>query len=346
MKRVVKGMPVGRDGRIHTTFGHNPSTLRLCSMSPNLQNIPRGGKSDQVQTWVKDIFEAPPGYTFIEADFSALEAVLVGYFAGSARYSRFAKLGVHAYMTSHVIGNPVSLEMSDEDIKAAFKLLKGAHKVEYDTSKRVVHLSNYLGTPRKMWEEYPETFPTIKEAASLQAFYFELFPEIQTWHKDLCERVDGTRKRIVEEGVEPTPWTIGVATAQNPFGYLHRFYHVLEWEKIEGEWYSHFGDDAKRLIAFFPQSTGSGIIKQAASSIYYDHPEIAPYLRLLIHDSIFLEVPDSEVMDVARIVKSVMTAPVPQLPLDPTWNMGEFVTIGVEIKAGKIWSQMEEIHVG
>ena len=347
--KIVKGMPVGTDGRVHTTFGHNPSTLRLCSMGPNLQNIPRGGS--EAQKWVKDIFEAPPGYVFLEADYSALEAVLVGYFAGSARYTRFAKLGVHAYMAAHLpeVGWEVDLTLPDDEVKKLFKKLKKEHDGPYNVSKRVVHLSNYLGTPRKMWEEYPETFPTTKDAARLQGFYFELFPEIPEWHRDFTRRVDATKSRGNTEGVsdepEPGPWTLGVATVQNPFGYLHRFYNVLDWEKINGEWYSSYGDDAKRLIAFFPQSTGSGIVKQAASTVYYEYPDVGAMLRLLIHDSLFLEVPEERVQEVAFIIKQVMTAPIPQLPLDPTWNMGEFLTIGVEIKVGKVWSEMKEIDV-
>ena len=104
-------------------------------------------------------------------------------------------------------------------------------------------------------------------------------------------------------------------------------------------------EGVKRLIAFLPQSTGAGIIKRAASELYYNHPDIAPFLRLLIHDSIFLEVPENEADDIARVVVNVMTAPIPELPLDPSWNMGDFVTIGVEVKKGKIWSEMSEISL-
>lgn len=345
MLTVKKGMPTGADHRIHTTFGHDPSTLRLCSKSPNLQNIPRGGT--EAQRWVKDIFEAGPGCVFLEADYSALEAVLVGYFANSARYMRFAKLGVHAYMAAQMpeVGWTIDLSRPDAEIKDLFKTLKRDHDGPYNTAKRVVHLSNYLGTPRRMWEEYPETFPTIEAARELQEFYFHLFPEIREWHKHLCETVDATRRKKAEEGEDPTPWSLGVATVQNPFGYLHRFYHVLEWEKIEGTWYPSYGEDAKRLIAFLPQSTGAGIIKRAASSLYYDFPDLRRHLRLLIHDSILMEVPEDEVRDIATIVKETMTQPIPELPLDPSWNMGDHVTIGVEIKVGKIWSEMKEIAV-
>jgi hypothetical protein len=190
---VQGGMLTGLDGRIHTTFGHNPSSLRLCSFDPNLQNIPRAGKG--IERYVKDIFVAPPGYLFWERDYSAIEAVLVGYFAGSARYVRFAKLGVHDYLNSHMVGQAADLSWSDKDLKAFFKQLKKDFPAERDTAKRVVHGSNYMMTARRMHELFPEFFPTTRDAAKLQGLYFELFPEIRRWHRELAERVDGTKRR-------------------------------------------------------------------------------------------------------------------------------------------------------
>lgn len=40
--KIRGGMPIGPDGAIHTTFSHNPSTLRLASQNPNMQQLPRG----------------------------------------------------------------------------------------------------------------------------------------------------------------------------------------------------------------------------------------------------------------------------------------------------------------
>ncbi len=347
MLRLKGGMKVDIDGRIRTSFGHNPSTLRLSSSNPNLQQIPRGGT--EAQRWVKDIFEAPPGYVFLEADYSGLEAVLVGYFANAPRYVRAAKLGVHAFLVGYMVGEPVSWELTDAEIKPLLRGLKERFKDDlYPPAKTTVHGSNYLMTPHLMHTNRYDLFPTVAKARELQEMYFGIFPEIPAWHKDLCERVDGTKKWRLAKDEPPddiTPWTLGTATVQNPFGYLHRFYNVLEWHKAEGEWFSNFGPDAKRLIANLPQSTGSGIVKQAASTLYYGYPEIGRMLRLLIHDSLFLEVPESAALEIAKTVKDVMTAPIPQLPLDPLWQMGTHLTIGVEIKMGKTWSQMKEIHV-
>lgn len=339
---VNGGMLVGPDNRIHTTFGHNPSSLRLCSFDPNLQNIPRG--TEGVERWVKEIFVAPAGSLFWERDFSAIEAVLVGYFAGDRAYTRFAKLGVHDFLTSHIVGRPADLSWSDSDLKAYFGTIKKQYPTERYNAKRIVHGSNYLMMARRMHELYPESFPTVKAAAKLQDLYFELFPAIRRWHRDLCVRVDGTKLRtsdglVREDSIDP--WTLGVCYARNPFGYVHHFYDVLHWVKADNEWHSEFGEDAKRLVSFLPQSTAAAIIKQAAKKIYYEYPWVGQTLRLLIHDSIMGEAPDGEIQRCLDVSRQIMEAPIRELPLDPSWGMGEFLTIGTEAKVGKSWGEMD-----
>jgi hypothetical protein len=338
---VHGGMRAGTDGRIHTTFTHNPSSLRLSSVDPNLQNLPRGNDSE-IQKWVKEMFVAPAGSLFWARDFSAIEAVLVGYFAGSPRYIRFAKLGVHAYLASHITGRPALLEWADEELKAYFKALKKEEPSTYDTAKRIVHGSNYMMTPRKMHYEYPETFRTVQDAARLQGLYFELFPEIREWHRDLCLRVDGTKQRradpLVDERIDP--WTLGVCFAQNPFGYVHRFYNVLDWERIGPEWVWSYGEDAKRLVSFLPQSTAAAIIKRATKRLWYEFPWVGETLRLLIHDEIFGECKESYIETCLRISGEVMEEPIPELPLDPAWGLGTYLTVGTEAKVGQSWATM------
>ena len=351
--RIEKGFPVGADGRTHPHFTHNPSSLRFSCVNPNLQNIPRGNDSE-VQKWVKECFVAPSGSLFWERDFSAIEAVLVGYFAGAPDYIRFAKLGVHAYLASHIAGRPASLDWSDTDLRGYFKALKRDEPVIYDTAKRVVHLSNYMGTPRKMHYEYPETFKTIKSANNLQGLYFDLFPAIKSWHVQLCLSVDAAKRRPRDMGVEDqlTPWSLGVCQVKNPFGYVHRFYNVLDWSKepvgedpltreVKYDWRWHFGEDAKRLASILPQSTAAAIIKKAAKGIWYQHRDpVGESLRLLIHDSIFGESRKEAVEECLEVSRVIMEAPIPELPLDPTWGMGEFLTVGSEAKIGKSWAEM------
>ena len=335
--RIIGGFPTGADGRVHGTFTHNPSTLRLSLVDPNLQTIPRG-RGSEVQRWVKECFVCPPGKVFWARDYSGIEAVLVGYFAGSPTYVRAAKLGVHAFLASHLLDDPADWGWSDVDLKGHFAQIKERDLVVYDTAKRCVHGSNYMMTPNKMRFEYPETFASIKDAARIQGLYHELFPEIRLWHRETCQRVDGTRSR--EEGGAIDPWTLGVCQVRNPFGYLHRFYNVLDWEKIEGKWYSTYGTDAKRLIAFLPQSTAAAIIKKAGRELWYQYPWVGQTMRLWIHDEIFGEVSHADLDTCLAVSQEVMEAEHKELPLDPAWGMGSYLSIGTEAKVGKSWAEM------
>lgn len=340
---VSGGMPVGDDGRVHTSFTHNPSSLRLSSREPNLQNIPRGNDSEYAK-WVKQCFVAGRGNFFWERDFSAIEAVLVGYFAADPSYIRFAKLGVHAYLAANILNIKVDLGQTDKQLKTLFSDLKSREKVIYDTAKRIVHGSNYMMTPHKMWIEYPETFKNVRAAAELQEVYHSLFPSIRKWHRQLCDSVDGTKVRPGRDQsstIDVDPWTLGVCFAKNPFGYVHRFYNVLDWNKVNGEWFSSFGEDAKRLVSFLPQSTAAAIIKQKGKQLYYDHPEVGRTMRLWIHDSILGEDKEEFIADDLACSQAVMESPIKELPLPPSWNMGEYLAIGTEGKVGKTWATMQ-----
>ena len=350
---ITGGMPVGPDGRVHTTFGHNPSSLRLCSFDPNLQNIPRGG--DGFSNYVKEMFVAPAGHIFWERDFSGIEAVLVGYFAGAPSYVRLAKTDVHSFYTAYalhtldaqrILANDLpDLSWDQEKLAARLKEIKKEFGKERNgLYKHLVHGANYLQTPKGARDHIFKNTNVpydVSLIARVMGVYFELFPEIRQWHRDLCNRVDGTKRREVgETGEGIDPWTLGVCYARNPFGYVHHFYNVLDWEKINGEWISSFGEDAKRLVSFLPQSTAAAIIKQAARRIYNDYPWVGETLRLLIHDSILGEAKDSEIETCLKVSDEVMSSPIQELPLDPTWGMGEFLTINTEAKVGRSWGEM------
>lgn len=349
-------MLAGPDGRIHTTFGHNPSSLRLCSFDPNLQNIPRGGSGPD--NWVKEFFVASKGQTFWERDFSGIEARLVGYFSGSPSYVRLTGIDVHSFYTAYalnavdgrILGNDLpELSWDDARLSRRLKEIKSEFKADRNNLyKHLVHGANYLQSPHGAQEHIFKTTGKafdVKLIQKVMGVYFDLFPEIPRWHRELCERVDGTRKRADDSAVPSSdPWELGVCFAKNPFGYVHHFYHVLDWEKINGKWYSSYknSDDAKRLVSFLPQSTAAAIIKWAAKRIYYEFPAIGETLRLLIHDSVLGESQEEFVQECLKISKEVMETPIPELPLDPTWNMGEYLTIGTEAKVGNCWGTMKE----
>jgi uracil-DNA glycosylase family 4 len=325
--QVRGGLRTSRDGIIRPEFTHNPSTLRMACQNPNMQNLPRNsGKDEDLENIVRNLVVARPGHVLLEADFSAIEAVLSAYFARWKDGIRLAKLGVHSYLSTHVLGRPADLSWSDADLKACFKEIKGSDdpkvKQIYNGCKRAIHLSNYGGTPRKMVQAEPDTFPTVKYATQLQEMYFEVAKPIRTWQ--LQTQMDAHQSGFL----------------RNPFGYIHRFTHVFRNVKEAGKWVRKPGDQANDVLAFLPQSTAAGIIKEAMLRLA-QHPLAGPALRLQVHDSLMLEVAEAHLDDVRAVLIAEMTKPVAELPLPASFEMGPALSIGVDHKTGLRWGSMK-----
>lgn len=259
--------PLDAEGLIHPEFGFNPSTWRKNARNPNIQTIP---KRNDLAEGFRRLFIAHPGYVLIECDSSAIEAVLVGYFGGSERYIELAKQGVHKWLAEQFAGRPVSKK-----------------EPLYDQIKRIVHMSNYMGTPQRIAEEYPEDFPTVALARKLQDFYFATDA--------------GRDVRRFQSAM------IAVASyhryLQTPFGQRHYFFDVLMGD-------GKLGEDAKRAVAFMPQATASALQSRFLMAL---PEEIRQFARAIIHDSIVMEVPQAEADDIARVLYQTMTASVPEL---------------------------------
>lgn len=279
------------DSRVHTTLGHHPSTWRKSSRDYNLQNIP---KRSELAVEFRRMVVAPVGYVLVEADSSAIEAVLVGYFARSDVYIRLAKAGIHDWFNSVVHGEHISLYLDYQGLRAACKAAKQRYSKESrEVAKRVVHATAYRTTPARMNDEYPNEFPTVGIARKLQNKLLETPPgqDLQRWWKETCDRASHDKFLM------------------SPFGGRHRFFHVYGYDRRRGIY--TLGDDAKRAIAYLPQHCASMM-----QDIYVDalwNGPVAPWMRLPIHDSIIAVAPASEAQSVAKAMSDTFQMPISEL---------------------------------
>ena len=335
--RVKGGIRPFSDGRIHTTFTHNPSTLRLASQNPNLQNLPRPQGPDDPATLVRHMIRAAEGNVLAAADFSGIEAVLVGYESHAPDYIRLAKMDVHSFYTAYCLYettdkiNSADLpQLSWDNRKLATHLAAIKQEFKWERNnlyKHLVHAINFgqeaKGAQQTVFRTTgikPE-IPKLKQAMDI---YRELFPEITKWHHDVRLKAD-------KEGY-----------LTNAFGYVHRFNRVFDWVNRGGRWETRNGPDSSKVLAFLPQSNASGILKEAVIRLYYDFfEEAGQYLRLVIHDEIFLECPQQRTDSVLALVMQEMERPVPELPLPEEWGMGTHLSIDSDSKVGFRWSEME-----
>lgn len=297
--------PLDAEGKIMTVYGFHPSTWRKSSRHVNLQNIP---KRNELANEFRRMIIAPPGFYFVESDASAIEAVLVGYDAGSPGYITLSKAGLHGWMTAAYHKEVIPLDLP---FAAMTKLCKAAKKmwpVDYEVMKRVDHLSNYLGSPARIYEEYPEEFESESQAAMLQQFYFSTAPgrEVRKWQQKVLVEAHDKRYLI------------------NHFGYKHYFYSVFKWDSRKRM--DVYDDDAKRAVAFRPQSDGSACQTEVLLRMAEGYEGMVDRLRLIIHDSIVTLAKEDEVEEVATIQHREMVRGVPEL---------EGLSIGAETKYGR-----------
>lgn len=318
-----------------------------------------------------------PPCKLIEVDFSGIEAVMLGWFAARLTNDpmviRFGKLGLHALVTSHLVNEPADMRLSDTALAALFKTLKKRFNPgPYDTAKRTVHGTGYGMTPEGMTLMFPDVYKDLKHAQQVQQVYFDVCPpvkEFQLWVKKQAAKYNKLG------GPVRAGHTILTDLNAHPYTYQHEFFNVVEYRKLSPAqaraWKANrsaistpvvdingvphamkWGPDAKRGLAFYPQSTAAGALCEAESELF-DEPDLPTYigdfyygrtpLRAPIHDSLFIECPFRKVDELLRRVFTAMLRPIEEMPMQPAWNMGAFLTIGAEGKIGDNWEDMEEL---
>lgn len=313
-----------------------------------------------------------------EADFSGIEALLTGRCLwqhgfsseGAKQYIRLARCGIHSAVTARAVEKPVDLTLPDADLKLALDAIKEAHPIQYDLSKRTVHAKNFGMSTYGQVEKFPEYFPTLAVADRFEKFYFDLAPDLPKWHQALRKqaREHGYLGGVCLPGSQPSIWN-------HPYGYKHWFWDVLSYQPCQEftarKWlkdparahritYLHgrpfrmqMGSDGNRCIAFYPQSTAAGRLKEAELDLF--DPQSPDFIGdcyfgrtpLLgpIHDSVLLHIPNRCFDRVAEIVIRVMQQPSARLPIPLDWGWGPYLPIGVSAKSGKNWMEMEKLKV-
>jgi hypothetical protein len=358
----VEGMfrRMDEEDRVHPHFHPYTKTNRLGSNNPNSQNLPGGKKPERLDYGkkFKACVVASPGCTLIEADFEGVEAVMTGYFASDPDYMRLSKLGMHAFVTSHIVGKPASVDWGDEELRGYLKEIKAEYPDIYPRAKVCTHGKNYLLTAYGAVRENPGLFSGVKEAQQILDLIDEVAPRLSIWQ-------EATLKRAHKQSY--------LGGSDHPYNYRQWFHLIYKYTKISEFEYQRLskenpnsvlsfngkrfridlGEDAKKAVAFYPQSTTGGLIKETCLQL--THPDSEYYigdffhgktpLRMPIHDSVVLEVPDEKLDKTIETVAAVMGNPIKQMPMASEWGMGEYLKIGVEIAVGKDWLNMSRIKI-
>lgn len=305
---------LGRDGKFHPTYTFAPDTGRLASINPNFQNQPKHGVDEELARAIRETIVPSPGMVLVELDWKAIEAVLTGHFAGDEGFKRLSLLDSHSYLAWHIAWRtgktPVPPPPMDaDDIGELLARFKQAHPHERELAKKVNHATSYGMGPKHLSDTLKVT---VSKASELMRIKDESSPKVAKWKHEV-------RLRAHNEGF-----------LENPFGYRRYFSHVYIKDR-QGAW--KLGDEANKCLAFLPQSTAAGMLRDVVSRL----PELDGYgdywhPLVPIHDALLLEVLQGEVPRVSNLVKNLMEKEWPELG---------GLSIPVDIKSGTNWALMK-----
>lgn len=313
---------LGRDNRLHPFYSFIPKTGRLSSKAPNLMNLPQGREGKilkEAADAIRGSIIPDEGCILVELDWKAIEAVLVGFFAGDDEYIRAAKLGVHDILGSHILRKrgiwpeAISLAWDEDKIKAYIKRFKA----EFGDSvrpkaKKTVHAYSYGEGAVAIARDLG---CSVSEANEYIAVYEELAPKVKKWKAD-------TRLRAHYEG-----------RLTNPFGYTLPFFEVFRFQ----DGVPKLGREANEVLAFMPQSTGAGMLRDSLLALG-DSDGSKYDLLVPTHDSISLQCPVGSLAGVVGYVKGLM---------EKSWPELGGLSVDVEVKIGPSLkpSEMKEFKV-
>jgi DNA polymerase-1 len=303
---------VWTDERFHPNYSL-AETGRILASKPNIANQPRGRRASEreMARAVRSSVVPSKGFALLEADWRAIEALLVGYFAGDADYMRASRLGVHAILASHILKRPISMSWSDSDIQAASGELKRSEPFLYDASKVVVHSTGYGASAFSVAHTVGCSVP---DARKYQAIYDEMAPRVAKWREATRQRAHKEHRLI------------------NPFGFVSPYYFdVFSWDKDARDW--RLGSQANEVLAFLPQSTGASMLSEVLLILDEEYGEAEDFgLLAPIHDSVLAEAVSSVLDKWAGALRDVMQRPFQELG---------GLTCEVEVKVGReSWATM------
>lgn len=305
---------LGRDGKFHPTYTFAPDTGRLASINPNFQNQPKHGVDEKLARAIRETVVPTPGMVLVELDWKAIEAVLTGFFAGDKGFMALSLVDSHSFLGWHIAfrGGKIPAPpppMDSPDLAGLLARFKQDFSPIRELAKKVNHATSYGMGPRHLADTLRIT---IAKASDLMRIKDESAPKVAEWKNKI-------RLQAHNEGF-----------LENPFGYRRYFTHVYVKDKY-GQW--KLGDEANKCLAFLPQSTAAGMLRDVVSRL----PELPGYSQswhplVPIHDALLLEVPGPDLDETIASVRGLM---------EKRWDELGGLAIPVDVKTGSNWADME-----
>lgn len=303
------------NNRIHTTFKlAGTVTGRLSSGKEDEEKITatrdrgRGVNLQQVprDPFIRGLFGAPPGWSFVEADFGQIEFRLAVFISRDSNGLRLIRNGVdvHLEMAAKMTGKPRGLVTKDER-KAA----------------KPVNFGYLYGM---WWKKFIETAKmkygihfTDEEAKASRIAFFEMYPGFVHWHN--------RQRRLVRNH----------GRVQSPLGRIRHLPDIFSAEEMVQK-------EAERQAINSPvQSMASDMCVLAMILIddEFQRQGIRGYTLGLVHDAVNFEIHNDDLSRALPIIKDIME----HLPLKKKFGCEIDIPIEADLKVGSHWGDAKEV---
>lgn len=303
--------------RIHTTFKlAGTVTGRLSSGKADAEKV--GGRTDlrgvnlqQVprDAFIRGMFGAPPGWSFVEADYSQIELRIAAFIAKERHMIQLYQEGADIHMTTAmaVTGLP-------------------KHKVTKEIRKRVGKPVNFgflygMGAPKFIetaFNNYGAVF-TLDEARAYRTAYFNLFPDLPRWHE--------RQRRLVRNH----------GRVQSPLGRVRHLPDIFSPEKgVQAE--------AERQAINSPVqgfASDMALLSMCLINEEFRVQGIQANCLGLVHDAVNFEIRNDHLARALPIIKDTMEDPG---PLRRKFGTVLTMPIIADLKIGQYWGDAHEVE--
>lgn len=265
----------------------------------NLQQVPR-------DPFIRGLFGAPPGSSFVEADFSQVELRVVAYLARDKTMLRIYQMGqdIHTATAASVLGVPLS-QVSKDDRKKAKAINFG--------------FVYGMGAPKFVstaFEKYGAIF-SLDEARDIRKAFFAQFSGLLPWH--------ARQRRLVQQ----------YGRVQSPLGRVRHLPDVYSQDSAV------VGEAERQAINSPVQSFASdmNLLSMILIQRQFEQLQIPALVLGTVHDAINFEIKDEALSVALPIIKTTMET----LPLKKKFGLDLDVPVIADIKVGSHWGDAREI---
>jgi DNA polymerase-1 len=257
-----------------------------------MQQVPR-------DPFIRGVIGAPPGWVFIQADYSQIELRIAAHVAQEKRMMRYFNAGqdLHMRVAMRLTGKPQSEVTSEERKKA-----------------KAVNFGFLYGMYPKKFKSYAfENYGlevSLSEAEVVRRQFFEEFPDLLKWHSRQ-ERVARTLHRV-----------------QSPIGRVRHLPDILSHDRMVQVEAVH------QAINSPVQSMASDMMLYSMVQLdkALDDQEI--FMVGTLHDAIFFECKEDKVDKWLSVIRDTME----NLPLKRTFGCELSVPIVADLTHGQHWA--------